>query len=50
MEDMAADYGWSMDDFFEEDSTPEKLAAEERSQRQMIRDEKIGQMYAVQFD
>lgn len=49
MEDMAADYGWSMDDFFEEDSAPEKLAAEERSQRQMIRDEEASALY-VTFD
>jgi hypothetical protein len=49
MEDMAQDYGWSMDDFSEEALTPEELAAEERSQRQMIRDEEIGEMYANQF-
>jgi len=49
MEDMAADYGWSMDDFFEEAPTPEELEAEERSQRQMIRDEEIGEMYNSQF-
>jgi len=49
MEDMAKDYGWSMDDFSEEAPTPEELAAEERSQRQMIRDEEIGEMYAAQW-
>jgi hypothetical protein len=49
MEDMAQDYGWSMDDFFEEALTPEELAAEERSQLQMIRDEQIGEMYSAQF-
>ena len=49
MEDMAQDYGWSMDDFSEEALTPEELAAEERSQLQMIRDEEIGEMYANQF-
>lgn len=49
MEDMAQDYGWSMDDFFEEALTPEELEAEERSQLQMIRDEEIGEMYTSQF-
>ena len=49
MEDMAQDYGWSMHDFSEEALTPEELAAEERSQRQMIRDEEIGEMYAAQW-
>jgi hypothetical protein len=48
MEDMAADYGWSLDDF-DDALTPEELEAEERSQRQMIRDEEIGEMYANQF-
>ena len=49
MEDMAADYGWELDDLFQEASTPEELEAEERSQLQMIRDEEIGEMYASQF-
>jgi hypothetical protein len=49
MEDMAAEYGWSLDDFSEEAPTPEELAAEERSQLQMIRDEEMGEMYASQF-
>ena len=48
MEDMAADYGWSLDDF-DDAPTPEELEAEERSQRQMIRDEEIGEMYAAQW-
>jgi hypothetical protein len=48
MEDMAADYGWSLDDF-DDAPTPEELEAEERSQRQMIRDEEIGEMYANQY-
>jgi hypothetical protein len=49
MEDMAADYGWELDDLFQEGSTPEELEAEERSQLQMIRDEEIGEMYSSQF-
>lgn len=49
MEDMAADYGWELDDLFQDAPTPEELEAEERSQRQMIRDEEIGEMYASQF-
>jgi hypothetical protein len=52
MEDMAKDFGWSMDDFFwdEEPLTPEQREAEERSIRQMSDDEMIGEMYAAQFD
>jgi hypothetical protein len=49
MDDMAADYGWELDDLFQEASTPEELEAEERSQLQMIRDNEIGEMYASQF-
>lgn len=44
MEDMAQDFGWSLDDFFEEAPTPEELAVEERSQLQMIRDEEAGEL------
>ena len=49
MEDMAQEYGWSMHDDFFEEATPEELEAEERSQRQMIRDEEIGEMYSAQY-
>jgi len=50
MEDMAQDFGWSLDDFWEEEPlTPEEAAAEERSQRQMIHDEAIGEMYASRY-
>ena len=49
MEDMAADYGWELDDFSQEPLTPEELQAEERSQLQMIRDEELGEMYASQY-
>jgi hypothetical protein len=48
MEDMAQYYGWSQDDL-DDAPTPEELEAEERSQRQMIRDEEIGEMYAAQW-
>jgi hypothetical protein len=52
MEDMAQDFGWSLDDdllWEPEAPTAEELAAEERSQLQMIRDEEIGQMYAARY-
>ena len=49
MEDMAADYGWSMDDFFEEALTPEEEEAERRSQRQMAEDAFIGEMYNAKY-
>ncbi len=49
MEDMAQDYGWSMDDFWEDAPTPEELEAEERSQRQLIQDEAIGELYASSY-
>ena len=46
MEDMAADYGWELDDFFEEEesepTTPEQA-------RQLAHEEAIGEMYASQF-
>ena len=46
MEDMAQDFGWSMDDFWEEEElTPEELEAERRSLAQQARDEMIGEMY-----
>lgn len=31
MEDMAQDFGWSLDDFWEEEHTPEQEAAEYRA-------------------
>ena len=47
---MAQDFGWSMDDFWEEEAlTPEEEAAEERSQRQMMHDEMIGEIYNSRF-
>ena len=52
MEDMAQDFGWSLDDdllWEPEAPTAEELAAEERSQRQMIIDSEIGEMYASRY-
>lgn len=50
MEDMAADFGWSLDDFWEEEPlTPEEEAAQRRSDERQAREEMIGEMYASQF-
>ena len=51
MEDMAVDFGWSLDDFWEEEPlTQEELDAERRSQEQEARDSMIGEMYAAQWE
>ena len=50
MEDMAEDFGWSLDDFWEEEPlTPEEEAAQRRSDERQAREEMIGEMYASQF-
>ena len=50
MEDMAMDFGWSLDDFWEEEPlTQEELDAERRSMEQAAREDMIGEMYASQF-
>jgi hypothetical protein len=51
MEDMAQDFGWSLDDdFFEEEIlTPEEEAAQRRSDERLAREEAIGELYASQF-
>ena len=50
MDDMAADYGWELDDFFEEEAlTPEELAEERRQEARQARENEIGEMYASQF-
>ena len=51
MEDMAQDFGWSMDDFFEEEEvlTPEEQAAHARAQARLAHEEAIGEMYASQW-
>jgi hypothetical protein len=50
MEDMAQDFGWSMDeDDWSVEVTDEELEQERRSQNQMIRDEMIGEMYNARF-
>jgi hypothetical protein len=47
MEDF---YGWSMDDFFEEEPlTPEQQAREDRSFERQAREEEIGEMYASMY-
>ncbi len=51
MEDMAQDFGWSMDDdIWGPPPTEDELALEERSQFQMTADEAFGELYAAQFD
>ncbi len=51
MEDMAQDFGWSMDDFFwdEEPLTPEEQAIADRAQDEALRMEMIGEMYASRY-
>lgn len=50
MEDMAEDFGWSLDDFWEEEPlTPEEEAAERRSLEQQAREEMLGEMYNARF-
>ena len=51
MEDMAADYGWELDDFFEEEEvlTPEEQAAQARAEARLAHEEAIGEMYASQY-
>lgn len=50
MEDMAEDYGWSLDDIWEEEIlTPEEQAASDRAQARLAHEESIGEMYASQF-
>jgi hypothetical protein len=51
MEDMAADYGWELDDFFEEEEvlTPEEQAAQARAEARLAHEEALGEMYASQY-
>jgi len=51
MEDMAQDFGWELDDFFEEAEvlTPEEQAAQARAEARLAHEEAIGEMYAAQF-
>lgn len=50
MEDMAVDFGWSLDDFFEEEAlTPEEEAAQRRAEARLIREQEIGEMYASRY-
>jgi len=50
MEDMAMDFGWSMDDFWEQvPLTPEEEEADRRSLEQAARDDMIGEMYAARY-
>ena len=48
--DMAADLGWSMDDFWEEEPlTPEEQLASDRAQARIREEEAIGELYASQY-
>lgn len=51
MEDMAEDYGWSLDDFWEEEEvlTPEEKAARARAEYRLIQEEAMGELYASQW-
>lgn len=50
MEDMAQDFGWSLDDFWEEEIlSPEEQAASDRAQARLIEEEAIGELYASQW-
>ena len=52
MEDMAQDFGWTLDedDFFvEEVLTPEEQLASDRAQAEALRLEMIGEMYASRY-
>jgi hypothetical protein len=50
MEDMAADFGWDLDDFWEEEIlTPEEQAASDRAQERLAHEEAIGEMYASRY-
>jgi hypothetical protein len=50
MEDMAQDFGWDLDDFWEEEIlTPEEQAASDRAQARIAHEEMIGEMYASQW-
>lgn len=47
---MEEDYGWSLDDFWEEEIlTPEEQAASDRAQARLRQEEAIGELYASQF-
>lgn len=50
MEDMAIDFGWSLDDSWEEEPlNQEELDAERRSMKQEAIDSMVGEMYASQW-
>lgn len=50
MEDMAEDFGWDLDDFWEEEIlTPEEQLASDRAQAQIAHEEMLGEMYASQY-
>lgn len=51
MEDMAQDFGWSLDDDFweEEILTPEEQAASDLAQARLRQEEAIGELYASRY-
>lgn len=50
MEDMAQDFGWSLDDFWDDEPlTPEELEAEARAEAAHAREAAVGELYASQF-
>ena len=50
MEDMAQDFGWSLDDFWEEEPlTPEEQLASDRAQARVCEEEALGELYASRY-
>ena len=52
MDDMAEDFGWSLDDFWDDEEevlTPEEAAAQRRAEARLAREEEIGEMYASRY-
>lgn len=53
MEDMAQDFGWSLDEddlFWEPEAlTPEEQAASDRAQARLREEQAIGEMYASRY-
>ena len=51
MEDMAQDFGWSLDDDFWEDEvlSPEEQAKSDLAQARLMEEQAIGEMYASRY-
>jgi hypothetical protein len=52
MEDMAQDFGWTLDEddlFVEEVLTPEEQAASDRAQARLRQEEAVGELFASRY-